>query len=200
MPLRRQFVHTFHARNGLEIRIRPLWPADAPLLVDLFEHMSAESRYLRFNLPLPHPDPDWVRDQAERLAYIPPYKGRAWLAFADLEDGPDTPVGGVRYMALTTDSAELSLVVRDDLQGLGIGTGLLEFAAKKAYSEGYQKMVGTIHSTNLPLWRSLKRLGVPMTIRREGAATIIEVDAQETVQGRWRKPNQNELSEKHYDK
>ena len=200
MPLRRQFVHTFCARNGLEIHVRPMSPADAPYLVDIFEHMSAESRYLRFNLPLRDPDPDWVRSQAERLAYLPPYEGRAWLAFADLPDAPETAVGGIRYMALTPDSAEVALVVRDDLQALGIGSSLIEFAAKKAYSEGYRKLVGIIQSTNLPLWRSLKGLAIPMTTSRDGAATVIEVDLEEAVLLRWRTIEMREPTDEDYDK
>lgn len=199
MPFRRQFIHSFCARNGLEIRVRPMWPADSPYLVDIFEHMSADSRYLRFNMPLDAPDPDWVRRQAERLSYLPPYQGRAWLAFADLPDAPETAVGGIRYMALTPDSAEVSLVVRDDLQGLGIGTNLIEFAAKKAYSEGYRELVGIIQSTNLPLWRSLKGMGIPMTTLREGPVSVITVDLQETVLGRWRSADRDETDE-HYDK
>jgi GNAT superfamily N-acetyltransferase len=200
MPLKPQFIHVFRAKNGLEIRVRAMLPSDAPYLVDIFEHMSAESRYLRFNLPMQDPDPDWVRMQAERLAYLPPYEGRAWLAFADLPDAPETAVGGIRYMALTPDSAEVALVVRDDLQALGIGSSLIEFAAKKAYSEGYRKLVGIIQSANLPLWRSLKGLAIPMTTSRDGAATVIEVDLQEAVLLRWRAADKSETAAEPDDK
>jgi GNAT superfamily N-acetyltransferase len=200
MPVQRQFIHRFSAENGLAIRVRAMWPTDAPYLVDIFEHMSAQSRYLRFNLPLQDPDPDWVREQAERLSYLRPYEGRAWLAFADLPEQPEAPVGGVRYVAVSHDSAEVALAVRDDLQGLGIGTNLLEFAARKAYSEGYRKLTGVIHSTNLPLWRSLKRLGVPIKTVRDGSTTILEVDLEAAELFRWRIPPQDDDTDQHYDK
>jgi GNAT superfamily N-acetyltransferase len=188
--MERQIIHTCCAKNGLEVRVRQLCPSDAPYLIDIFDHMSAESRYLRFNLPLADPDPDWVREQAERLAYIRPYEGRAWLAFADLPDQPEAAVGGVRYMAISHERAEVALVVRDDLQGLGIGTNLLAFAGRKAYFEGYRKLVGIIQSANLPLWRSLQHLNVPLLKRREGGITIIEVNLEAPELFSWRMPQE----------
>lgn len=184
-------IHTFCAKNGLEVRVRQLCPGDALYLVDIFDHMSAESRYHRFNVPLAHPDPDWVREQAERLAYVRPYEGRAWLAFADLPDQPEAAVGGVRYMAISPEHAEVALVVRDDLQGLGIGTNLLAFAGRKAYFEGYRKLVGIIQGANLPLWHSLQHLGVPLLKRREGALTIVEVDLEAPELFAWRTPRKS---------
>ena len=181
-----QIIHTFNATNGLEVRVRQMVPSDAPYLVDIFDHMSAESRYLRFNLPLSHPDPDWVRQQAESLAYLRPYEGRGWLAFADLPDHAEAPVGGVRYMAVSLECAEVALVVRDDLQGLGIGTNLLAFAGRKAYFEGYRKLIGVIQCANLPLWRSLQHLVLPVVTRREGATTIIEVNLEAPELFSWR--------------
>jgi hypothetical protein len=82
---------------------------------------------------------------------------------------------------------------------LGIGTNLIEFAAKKAYSEGYRALVGIIQSTNLPLWRSLKGMDIPMTTLREGPVSVITVDLQETILGRWRSADRDETDE-HYDK
>ena len=56
-----EFVHTFRSKDGLLLGIRPLRPDDAHNLVDLFEHMGPESRFLRFNLALPDPDPETIQ-------------------------------------------------------------------------------------------------------------------------------------------
>ena len=167
----------FRADNGLPIRLRPMRPSDAPRLIELFEHMSSESRYLRFNLPLADPDPKWLEEQAAELAAIDPAEGRGWLAFADLPGAPDTVVGGIRLIwGEERKTAEVALTVRDDLHGQGIGTQMLRWVAEAAYRQGVHTLIGVAQSRNAPLWHSLQRLDVPLTRKREGAYTRIEID------------------------
>ena len=56
--------------DHLLLYVRALMPDDAPLLVELFEHLGADSRYLRFNVALTNPDPDLVRAEAARMAAV----------------------------------------------------------------------------------------------------------------------------------
>lgn len=183
--MRAQYVHQFHAENGLLIRVRLMTDNDGPYLVDLFEHLGSDSRYQRFNLPLDEPDEAWVQQQANAMAALPPFKGRAWLAFATLPDEGETIVGGVRYVSLTADSAEMALSVRDDLQGLGIGTALIIFAGRKAYAAGVRTLVGYVQSGNRALWASLDHLEVPLKRFPDGAVTRLEVDLQEAKLFHW---------------
>ena len=60
-------TYSFMTKDGQEVLVRPLEPADAHHLVDLFNHMGPASRYLRFNLALTDPDPDLVWLEAKRL-------------------------------------------------------------------------------------------------------------------------------------
>jgi len=184
--MREQAIYHFHAEDGLAVWLRPLKPTDAPYLIDLFEHMSADSRYQRFNIPLPDPDPDWVLKQAEKLAYVRPAHGRAWLAFADLPGEPQAPVAGIRYIRASLEAAEVALVVRDDLHNLGIGSELLKFAGRKAYAEGFSRLLGLVQSTNQALWHSLHKLDVPLKRRQEGSHTVIEVDLHEAELFHWK--------------
>lgn len=170
------WIYTFEADNGLEVKVRRMCPDDVPYLLVIFEKMSPESRYMRFNEPLPNPDPEWLREQARRLADVPSESGYAWLAFADLPGEANAPVGGIRSLGVSDDVAEVSLVVRDDLQGLGIGTNLLVYACRKAYERGYRRVIGVVQSYNTQLWNSLKRLGISTTRQREGSIVFIEAD------------------------
>lgn len=43
---------------------------DAPYLVDLFEHMSSESRYNRFMQAIDHIDIDRIWSEAEHIAHL----------------------------------------------------------------------------------------------------------------------------------
>jgi GNAT superfamily N-acetyltransferase len=189
-----QYVHQFYAENGLLIRVRPMTASDGPYLVDLFAHLGSDSRYRRFNLPLDEPDEAWVQQQADAMAALPPFKGRAWLAFAALPDEEETIVGGIRYVSLTPDSAEMALSVRDDLQGFGIGTELIIFAGRKAYAAGMRTLVGYVQSGNRALWASLDHLQIPVQRFSEGPVTRIEVDLRRAKVFHWT-PDKNDRRE-----
>ena len=125
-------IYSFVTKNRQQITVRPLEPDDAHYLVDLFNHMGPESRYLRFNLALKDPDPQLVWHEARRLTQIDPERDGAWLAFCDLPTQTGVAVGGARYMRLDKETAEASLVVRDDMQNIGIGGELLRFLIEQA--------------------------------------------------------------------
>jgi acetyltransferase len=168
-------TYTFEAADGTSVWVRPLQPEDAQHLVDLFKHMGAESRFLRFNLPLTDPDPEFISSEAQRMARVAPGDG-AWLAFADLPDQPGAPVGGVRFVHTAADTAEASLVVRDDMQSKGIGTEMLRFLVRQAQSAGIKKLTATVQRGNRPLWRILQKAPIAITRDSQGPLTIIEAD------------------------
>lgn len=170
-----EIVHTFQAADGTTIRLRPLKPGDAKHLVDLFDHMGPESRFLRFNLALNDPDPKLIWSEAQRMAQVAPGDG-AWLAFADLPDQPDAPVGGVRFVRMEADTAEASLAVRDDMQSKGIGTEMLRFLMRQARAAGIKKLTAMAQRANRPLWRILQKAPLEITRRSEGPQTVIEAD------------------------
>ena len=177
-----EFVHQFWTETGFAVRVRPMQPGDAVHLVDLFEHMGTDSRYMRFNLPLTDPDPDWVAQEAARLADVDPEKGAAWLAFADLPGEPAACVGGIRYiLGEDGESAEVALVVRDDLHGQGIGTELIRFAGISAYLRGVRRLVGVVQSRNIALWHTLDNLSVPVERRLMGPLTEVAVTLDESL-------------------
>ena len=174
-------THRFRAENDLVICVRLLRQDDADHLVNLFKHLGPESRYRRFNIPLPDPDPELVRREAQAMADAALARGHGWLAFANLPDQPDACVAGIRYLRTAGDVAEVSLVVRDDVQGIGIGTELLRIVGRHAYREGVRKLVGYVQSDNRPLWRSLRNLGAPLEREFQGAESYVEVDLEEAA-------------------
>lgn len=172
-PMRNGYIHTFRAKNGKLLKLRPLEADDAHHLVDLFDHMGATSRYLRFNLALTNPDPDLIWSEARRLAQIDREKDGAWLAFCEMPDQPDAPVAGVRYMRIDPQIAEASLVVRDDMQNQGIGTELLKFLVERAQEAGIRQLVASAQRGNRALWRLLDNSPVPIEIESEGGYTTM---------------------------
>lgn len=168
--------HTFRTKDGLVLRFRPLTADDARHLVDLFEHMGPESRFLRFNLALPNPDPALIWSEARRLSQVDPERDGAWLVFADLPDQDDAPVAGVRYMRLDEETAEASLAVRDDMQRKGIGGEMLRFLVEQAREAGIRRLVATVQRSNRPLWHLLQSSRLEIEMASEGSLTHIAVE------------------------
>ena len=169
---------TFSAGNGMAVRIRAEQPEDAPHLIDLFAHLSDTSRYLRFSKVMTDPDPERIRQEAERLASLGPPADMAWLAFADLEGEPGATVGGVRYVRTGDDSAELAISVRDDMQRQGIGTELLRYACDRAREEGLAHLTATFRSENKAVWSLTRHSPYPTTIKVRGPETTVTIDIQ----------------------
>ena len=173
-----QPTHTFEAKNGLLVWIRPMRPDDTQNLVDIFAHLSPESRYLRFHEALTHASSHLVHDTAAGFATMPAEKGKGWLAFADLPDQPCAPVGGIRYVRLADEPgvAEVALTVRDDLHGQGIGRELLYLLAKQARTEGIRKLTAIVQADNRAVLRLLSAAPIPIKRNFKGGEIYMEAD------------------------
>ncbi|MFN2189718.1 MAG: GNAT family N-acetyltransferase [Candidatus Promineifilaceae bacterium] len=170
--------HKFYSNEGQLISVRPMTAEDAPLLVNLFEHMGPNSRYLRFNLALTDPDPELVWEEARRMADVDADKDGAWLAFTDLPGQRDAPIAAVRYARLDPVTAEAALAVRDDMQNKGIGSGLLLFLVDRAQDAGILRFVATIQRANQALLHILNES--PLKVSYESEGSIITIVAEIT--------------------
>lgn len=173
---------TYKTKSGLEVRVRLLQPEDVDHLVNLFNHLSPQSRYYRFNELLEQPDPEFVRREASALAHVAPEQGRAWIAFADLPGESDVPIAGFRYVRTADPAvAEVSIAVRDDLQRQDVGTKLLRFLAREAQADGITTLVGTFHTSNRGVWGLLARCPYPVHTVVHGPEAEVTVDLTRTL-------------------
>jgi len=173
--------YSFRADNGLEVRVRRECPEDAPYLVDIFEHMSPDSRYQRFRETLVQPDPQLMWREAQHMAQLGEPEGAAWIAFADLPDRPDAPIGGARYVMVEDGVAELGVAVRDDLQHLGIGSHLLVYVLDQAKAAGLEKVVATFQSNNRAVWQMLQYSPYHVTWDTRGMHTDVVIHLQPRI-------------------
>jgi len=163
-------------KSGKRITARPLTVYDAPYLVDIFEHMSPESRYSRFQQSLENPNPKQVWEEAEKIAQMEEEQQGGFIAFWQRPLLPDVPVGAARYVRLDDETAEMAMSVRDDMQGQGIGSWLLGLAIDDANTAGIHKLVGSALNDNDALWRVLDKLGYPYQRQPDGLISEIELD------------------------
>ena len=121
---------TVVTRKGRNVRIRHIRPTDAGLLVDLFHHLSPETRRFRFFTALPDLPEDILWREARRYADFDEHKQAAFIALAR-EGGNDHAIGVVRLVLDKNDpdTAEFAIVLRDDYQREGLGRVCLNLGA-----------------------------------------------------------------------
>lgn len=166
----------FETKKKRQIVARPLTAYDAPYLVDIFEHMSPESRYRRFHQALENPNPRQVWEEAEKIAHMDGEAQGGLIAFWQRPLRPDVPVGAARYVRLNEDTAEIAVSVVDAMQGEGVGSWLLWQTILLARQEGICTLVGSALNDNEAIWRLLEKLPCPLRRTVEGAISELELD------------------------
>jgi RimJ/RimL family protein N-acetyltransferase len=141
-------------------------PEDAELLDAMFWKLSSRTRYQRFFLPLDDPPPNYVQQHARRLAQTDSAREAALIALIDGEHGPEAVAVG-RYARLETnnDAAEGALVVRDDYQGMGLGSRIFDLLVQTAMAQGIKELCAVSHADNQGVLALLRQLGMPYESR-----------------------------------
>ncbi|HEY7439357.1 MAG TPA: GNAT family N-acetyltransferase [Acidimicrobiia bacterium] len=123
------------------LTMRPIAETDAPLLRELFDRMSPESRYYRFHSPVQKVSDRWL----EHLTHVDHCAREALIAFVD-----GKIVGVARYAAMPDDptTAELAIVVADAWQRRGIATALLRALGTMAAARGVARWTGSVIAEN----------------------------------------------------
>ena len=131
-------------RDGRAAHLRPIGSGDRKLLVDFYEQVSAESKYMRFFAPMPRlSERDVERfvnvDHVDRVAFvlIVAQKMIAVGRFDRLDPAADGSV-----------HAEVAFLVQDAHQGRGIAQLLLEHLAQAGRERGVHKFVAEVLPEN----------------------------------------------------
>ncbi len=133
-----------------DIQIRPVRHGDELLVQEVFDGMSAESRYHRFLQAMPRLSPGMRR----LLADVDGIRHRAWAAYRG-----ERPVGIVRLVADQHGDHELSVSVVDALHRRGVGRRLVLTALEAAAEIGLASVSVMIHPDNAASVTMFRRLG-----------------------------------------
>lgn len=158
--------------DGGTVHLRPIIPDDAPRIVDLHARLSERTRYFRYFSPYPRiPEKDLLRFS------VVDHHGRvAFGAFL----GDDLIAVG-RYERLgDSGSAEVAFVVRDDHQGRGLGSILLEHLAAAARERGLSRFVAEVLGENGKMVRVFRDAGYRVSRAIEEGVLHLEFDIDPT--------------------
>jgi GNAT superfamily N-acetyltransferase len=121
-------------RDGSTCVMRPVQPADASLVREGFDHLSAVERYRRFIFDQEH----LTASEATELATV----DRDHVAYGAIDPTTGAGIGLARYVREPDDSsrAVTAVIVVDSWQGRGVATRLLRRLADRAREEGIEHL------------------------------------------------------------
>ena len=154
-----EIQETFKTAEGpLEVQFRLIRPDDTDRIKELFYDLSEESIYFRFLTPLRSLRRQTLQDfynvdQSSDISVVAVIK-------SDEEGETEKIIGAGRYLLnRSTNEAEFALLVRDDYQGKGIGTFLLNHLMRIAKSKGVEAFIAYVHPQNQPMIRFIHKTG-----------------------------------------
>ena len=164
------FSTTELLRDGRQVEIRALRPADRPELLEAATRTSDRSLYRRFF---------GVRrtfSEAEVAAFVNiDFVNEVALLAVTREDGREVVAGGGRYIVVQPGTAELAFTVVDEFQGLGVASALLRHLTALARAAGLREFLAEVLPDNTAMLRVFERSGLRMERRRENGVLHISL-------------------------
>ena len=167
---------TFTTYDGRTVFTRRINRDDSARLVDMFYRSSEHTRQMRFHCGCKTPSDELVWREAAKLSLLDPQRQVA-LGACIHEDNGDRIVGVARFGRVNPDDqvAETGVIVRDDFQGVGLGTHLLFSLAEAAQSMGILYLSAWILPENHKVLHLIKKIGTPVKQIRQHGEIYIEV-------------------------
>lgn len=164
MPYPEDLRNVVNLKDGREVEVRPIRGEDAVAILGFHSRLSEESIRFRYF----HNKADLSKRDLSLLTQINYDRQMAFIAEQTLEDG-SKEILGVSRVWTDPDNVrtEFSVIIRDDLQGLGLGSLLMNKLISYSKSVGTLEMIGKIMVENHPMRGLMKHLGFKCTYNLE---------------------------------
>lgn len=152
-PYPNQWEATAETPEGMSVFIRPIRPADEPLLAAFQSQLSPDDIRFRFLAPRK----EFSHKTNARFTQIDYARAMAFVALR--EDQQE--LWGVARLEADPDyrRAEYAIIVRSDLKGRGLGFLLMRHLIRYAESEGLQDLYGDVLAANERMLQMCRELG-----------------------------------------
>jgi RimJ/RimL family protein N-acetyltransferase len=158
-------------RDGRNVVIRALKPADRPALEAAVDRTSPHSLYRRFFAVRTV----FTEDQTNFFVNVDFRTHVALIAVVE-ESGRPAIAGGGRYVLVADDRAEIAFTIVDAYQGKGIGTLLLRHLIAIAREAGLRQFVAEVLSENKPMLTLFEKSGLRMRVQSEAGVAHVTLD------------------------
>lgn len=142
-------------RDGRAVRLRAMRPSDEAEMLQAFERMSADARYMRFMRFVREPNLERVR---AALASFPAH-GFGIVATVPASDGVDIAGSAAYLTGPDSVTCEFAITVDEAFGGAGLGGALLGALIGVARERGLARMEGFVLARN----RSMLRLATKLS-------------------------------------
>lgn len=160
-------------RDGVvlgQYQLRPITPHDRAGVLDLFEHLSARSRYFRYA----HAISTLPETLLEDIIHATKVDNLALVAIIANSDGSETLGGIARYIKDTNgNKAEFSLSVNDEHHHEGIGANLMRGIMDCATLNGMTAIYGYINKKNADMLLLMRHLHFQISTSEEDTQSFI---------------------------
>ena len=142
-------------RDGRTVHVRAVAPADEAELLQAFERMSDEARYMRFMRVINEPD----RERLRAVLASFPEAGIGLVATVPADDGLDIVGSAIAIFAADRVTCEFAITVAAGFGGVGLAKALMTALIDEATRRGLAQMEGFVLSQNRSMLGLAKRLG-----------------------------------------
>lgn len=159
-------------RQDVRLFLRPVKISDEPLIKDFYYALSdicIYQRFLSFRRHLPH-------SELQKQFVVIDYTSEMAILALTKHRGQEVIAGTVQYYILEgTLSAEISIVVRDDFQKMGIGFELFSYIVTIAKNQGLHTFIADIMPDNTAMFSLIEKMGLKFDRRWECGLIHIEI-------------------------
>jgi acetyltransferase len=171
-----QYVRPFSLVNGTEVEIRPIKPEDEPLMIDFTMGLSPDNLYLRYFHAV-SAGTLTSHEQLARLCFVDYNREMSLVAVrTDAKTHrPQIIAHGQLTKLHGSNDAEFAIQVRDEYQGTGLGTELLQRLLEIARNENIERVLAEIMPENTGMRRICTKLGFTFSRIEETQTLLAEI-------------------------
>jgi acetyltransferase len=142
-------------RDGRVVHLRAMRPADEAEMLQAFDRLSPDARYMRFMRTVKEPNLERLR---KALASFP-VSGNGIVATVPAADGIDIVGTAVFLIGRDPATCEFAITIAANYGGAGLGRTLLAALVDAARRRGLEEMEGFVLAVNKPMLRLAARVG-----------------------------------------
>jgi len=142
-------------RDGRAVHVRAMRQADEAELLQAFDRLSPDARYMRFMRTVREPNLERLR---KALASFPE-TGVGIMATVPADDGIDIAGTAIFVIGSDPSTCEFAITIAADHGGAGLGRTLLTALIDAAKRRGLEEIEGFVLAANKPMLRLAARVG-----------------------------------------
>lgn len=169
-------------RDGTTTHLRPIRPDDADALQRFQVNQSERSSYFRFFAPVRRLSDRELElfthvDHVERAALVA-------VRTSPADPGTEDILGVARYDVVAPGQAEVAFNVADSVQGVGLGSVLLEHLAAAARERGLRRFTADVLPQNGGMLAVFRDAGYAVRQQLDDGVVTVSVDLDPTERSR----------------